>query len=187
MENQGVDAQLIEDLNRWFAASSFRADLCRAIAVAPLGLIGLRVVLAVSRPRSNSPIERSDLLLGVAAAVAALLLNLAVGHLYYRARPFLVLDVRPLLPEAVDSSLFSDHLAVAGAAAASLVVARRTFGWVAVGLGVLLAVGRIGAGVQYPSDCVVGAAVGAGCVLLLLPFRGPGSPAVRPARSGSRP
>lgn len=182
-----MDSQLVEDLNRWFTGSAFRADLCRALAIAPVVLIGVLVVLAWSTPRSNSPIERSELLLGVVAGVGALLLNLAVGHLYYRARPFLVLDVRPLLPEAVDSSLFSDHLAVAGAAAASLVVARRTFGWVALGLGVLLAVGRIGAGVQYPSDCVVGAAVGAGCFLVLLPLRGPVSRAIAAAypRTGS--
>ena len=182
-----MDSQLVEDLNRWFTGSAFRADLCRALAIAPVMLIGVLVVLAWSTPRSNSPIERSELLLGVVAGVGALLLNLAVGHLYYRARPFLVLDVRPLLPEAVDSSLFSDHLAVAGAAAASLVVARRTFGWVALGLGVLLAVGRIGAGVPYPSDCVVGAAVGAGCFLVLLPLRGPVSRAIAAAypRTGS--
>jgi hypothetical protein len=51
----------------------------------------------------------------VLGAVAALLINLALGHLYCRARPFLVLDVRPLPAQAVDSSLFSDHLSVAGA------------------------------------------------------------------------
>jgi len=123
--------------------------------------------------------------LGIIAAVGALLLNLVLGHLYYRARPFLVLDVRPLLPEAVDSSLFSDHLMVAGAAVAALLVARRTFGWIALGLGALLAVGRIGAGVQYPSDCLVGTAVGAGCFLVVLPLRGPVSRAIAAAYPGT--
>ncbi len=141
-----MDSHLVEALNRWFAANAFRADLSRAIAVVPLVLIGDLVVIAWSTARSNSPKGRSELLLGIIAAVGALLLNLALGHLYYRARPFLVLDVRPLLPEAVDSSLFSDHLAIAGAAVAALLVARRTFGWIALGLGVLLAIGRVGAG-----------------------------------------
>jgi undecaprenyl-diphosphatase len=176
-----MDAHLVESLNRWFAANAFRADLCRALAILPLVLLGVLVVLAWSTPRSNSPIGRSELVLGVLAAVGVLLLNLALGHLYYRARPFLVLDVHALLPEAVDSSLFSDHLAVAGAAVAALFAARRTFGWIALGLGALLAIGRIGAGVQYPSDCLVGAVVGAGCFLVLLPLRGPVSRAIAAA------
>jgi undecaprenyl-diphosphatase len=180
-----MDAHLVETLNRWFATNAFRADLCRALAIVPLVLIAVLVVIAWSTPRSDSPIGRSELLLGVVAAVGALLLNLALGHLYYRARPFLTLDVRPLLPEAVDSSLFSDHLAVAGAAVAALFLARRTSGWIASGLGLLLAIGRIGAGVQYPTDCLVGAAVGAGCFLVLLPLRGPFSRAIAAAYPGT--
>ena len=180
-----MDTHLIETLNGWFAASALRADLCRALAIVPLVLIGVLVVLAWSTPRSNSPVGRAELLLGLVAAVGALLLNLALGHLYYRARPFLVLDVRPLLPEAVDSSLFSDHLAVAGAAVSALLVARRAFGWLAVGFGILLAIGRIGGGVQYPSDCLVGLAVGAACFLVLLPARGPVSRAIGAAYPGT--
>jgi len=179
-----MDTQLVEHLNRWFAANAFRADLCRALATVPLVLIGILVVVAWSTPGSNSPKGRSELLIGFLAATGALLLNLALGHLFYRARPFLVLDVHPLLPEAVDSSLFSDHLAVAGAAVAALFLARRTFGWMALGLGVLLGLGRIGAGVQYPSDCLAGAAVGAGCFFVLLPLRGPVSRGIAAAYPG---
>jgi undecaprenyl-diphosphatase len=180
-----MDARLVEALNRWFSASGFRTDLDRGLAILPLVLIGALAVLAWTTPNSNSPKGRSELLLGILAVLGGLLLNLALGHLYYRARPFLVLDVRPLLPEAVDSSLFSDHLAVAGAGIAALLVARRNFGWVALGLGAVLAVGRIGAGVQYPSDCLVGAAVGAGCFFVLLPLRGPVSRALAAAYPGT--
>src|SRR5437762_13567445 len=180
-----MDALVVETLNTWFTANTFRADLCRALAIAPLAVIGVLMVLAWSTPDSNVPEGRAELLLGLVAAVGALLLNLALGHLYYRARPFLVLDVRPLLPEAVDSSLFSDHLAVAGAAVAALVVARRTFGWLALGFGFLLTIGRIGGGVQYPSDCLVGLAVGAVCFLILLPARGPVSRAIAAAYPGT--
>jgi undecaprenyl-diphosphatase len=180
-----MDTQLVDHLNNWFAGSAIRTDLCRALAIVPLVLIGALVVIAWSTPRSNAPKGRSELLLGVLAVFGALLLNLALGHLYYRARPFLVSDVRPLLPEAVDSSLFSDHLAAAGAAIAALLVARRTFGWIALSLGVVLAIGRIGAGVQYPSDCLVGAAAGAGCFFVLLPLRGPVSRALAAAYPGT--
>jgi len=180
-----MDSQLVETLNRWFTANGVRADLCRALAILPLVLIGLLVVIVWSTPRSNSPMARSELLLGILAAVGALLLNLALGHLYYRARPFLVLDVHPLLPEAADSSLFSDHLAAAAAVVVALFAARRPFGWIALGLGALLALGRIGAAVQYPSDCLVGAAVGAGCFFVMFPLRGPASRSIASAYPGT--
>jgi undecaprenyl-diphosphatase len=180
-----VDPHLVEVLNRWFAADALRTDLCVALAVVPLFLIGVLVVVTWSSSRSKQAIERSDLVVGVVAALVALLVNLALGHLYYRARPFLVRDVHPLLPEAVDSSLFSDHMAIAGAATAALFAARRTFGLIALGLLALLAIGRVGAGVQYPSDCIVGVAVGAGCFFVLLPLRGPVSRAIAAAYPGA--
>lgn len=180
-----MDARLVESLNRWFAADALRTDLARALGVVPLGIIGLLVVVAWSRPPSNSPIARAGLLSGGVAVVGALMLNVALGHLYFRARPFLVLDVHPLLPQAADSSLFSDHLAITGAVAAALFAARRPFGWVALGLGALVAIGRVGAGVQYPSDCLVGAAVGVACFVALLPLRSPVSRAIAAAYPGT--
>ncbi len=176
-----MDPHFVETLNSWFSTNAIRADLARALAIVPLVVIGGLVIIAWSTPRSNSPKGRAELLLGVAAAVGALVLNLALGHLYYRARPFLVLDVRPLLPEAVDSSLFSDHLAVAGSLVAALLVARRPLGWFALALASLLAIGRVGAAVQYPSDCLAGAAVGVACFILVLPLRGPVSRALAAA------
>src|SRR5712691_4326275 len=167
-----MDARTVEALNRWFAANALRADIGRIFAIAPLAAIALVVVISWMTAPSNAPDRRAALTIGALAAVGALLLNVGLGHLYYRPRPFLALSVHPLLPQAVDSSLFSDHLAVAGAATVGLLLARRSLGWIALGLTVLLAVGRVGAAVQYPSDCLVGAVVGAACFLVLFPLRG---------------
>ena len=71
----GMDAHLVETLNRWFATSAFRADLCRALAIVPLVLIGVLVVFAWATPRSSSPKGRSELLLGALAALAGLLVT----------------------------------------------------------------------------------------------------------------
>ncbi len=46
-----MDTQLVEHLNRWFTANAFRANLCRALAIIPVVLIGVLVVLAWSTPR----------------------------------------------------------------------------------------------------------------------------------------
>src|SRR5438309_2288342 len=161
-----MDARAVETLNHWFAANALRADLGRTLAIVPLALIAGLVVLSWVTDPSNSPDRRAALVLGVLGAAGVLLLNVGLGHLYYRPRPFLVLDVHPLLPQAVDSSLFSDHLAAAASMTTGLLVARRTFGWVALALAVLLGLGRVGAGVQYPSDCLIGLAVGGACFLV---------------------
>src|SRR2546428_6671016 len=165
-----MDMRVVETLNRWFAANAFRADLGRALAIVPLLLIGALVVAAWATHPSSAPDGGAVLVLGMMGAVAALLLNLGLGHLFYRARPFLVLDIHPLLPEAVDSSLFSDHLAAAGAAVAALLLVRRSLGWVGLGSAGLLALGRGGTGVQYPTDCFVRAALGGACVFPLMPL-----------------
>jgi hypothetical protein len=105
-------------------------------------------------------------------AVIALGINAVFGHLYFRARPFLVISsIRALLPRPPDSSMYSDHLAVAGALVTALLLVHRPLGLTGVALAVLLAVGRVGAGVHYPSDCLVGAAAGATCVFAVLPLR----------------
>src|SRR6266700_3230074 len=100
-------------------------SLDRLLALTPLLVIVGVVVLAWLADWGRAPDRRAILVIGGLGALAALTLNVALGHLYYRPRPFLVLPVRALLPQAPDSSLYSDHLAVAGALCAALLVARR--------------------------------------------------------------
>jgi undecaprenyl-diphosphatase len=168
-----MDSTIVESLNRWFAATPFRADLDRALALAPLFVIAGLVVLSWLADWGRAPERRAIIAMGVLAAIVALALNVALGHFYYRPRPFLVLPVHALLPHAPDSSLYSDHLAAAGALTAALLVARRWVGALALLMTFVLAVARVGAAVHYPSDVIVGAVVGATCFALLLPLRRP--------------
>jgi len=148
----GVDARIVQTLNGWFAGSSLRADLARTLAIAPLLAIVCLLAFAWGSRRSASPDRRSYLVVGVLGALAALLLNVGLGHFYFRPRPFLELNVRALLPKPADSSLFSDHAAIAASLTAGLVLAHRRIGVAAVGLLVLVGVGRVGVAVQYPTD-----------------------------------
>ncbi len=168
-----MDPSIVQSLNRWFSANGFRVDLDRLLALTPLLVIVGVVVLAWLADWGRAPDRRAILVIGGLGALAALTLNVALGHLYYRPRPFLVLPVRALLPQAPDSSLYSDHLAVAGALCAALLVARRRLGWVGVAMTVGLGVARVGAAVHYPSDVATGALVGAVCFAVLLPLRHP--------------
>lgn len=168
-----MDESLLRALNDWFSAGAFRTDLARFLAIAPLlAIVGL-IVVAWLADWGREPDRRAVLLVGIFGALFALALNVALGHLDYRPRPFLVLPVHSLLPNPSDSSLYSDHLAIAGALTGALLVARRRLGLVSMLLALLLAVGRVGAAVHYPSDVSVGFLVGGVCFALLLPARRP--------------
>jgi undecaprenyl-diphosphatase len=102
---------------------------------------------------------------------AAMRMLLAVSTVYVaveglaltwrRQRPFARLDaVRAVVPHAAERSFPSRHVASAVAMARIGGRARPRVGrWMAVLAG-LLAVGRVGAGLHYPSDVVAGAALG---------------------------
>jgi undecaprenyl-diphosphatase len=168
-----MDQSLVRTLSRWFSASGFRIDLARALALVPLLLIVGLVVLAWLADWGREPRRRAVLVAGGIGALVALALNIGVGHLYYRPRPFVVLPVRSLLPHAADSSFFSDQLAIAGALTVALLFARRRLGLAAVFLAALLGLGRVAAAVQYPSDTGAGFLAGAMCFGIAMGFHRP--------------
>ncbi len=168
-----MDRSIVESLNRWFSATSGSGSLDRTLATAPLLVIVGLVVIAWLMEWGSAPQRRAVLVLGVAGAVLGLALNVGIGHLYYRPRPYLTLPITALLPHAPDSSLFSDQLAIAGALTAALVATRRWIGAAAAFASILLAVGRVGAGVHYPSDVAAGFVAGAAMFAMLLPLRRP--------------
>src|SRR6266571_1271212 len=158
-----MDQSLVRTLNGWFSGSASRVTLARALAIVPLLLIVALVVIAWFADWGREPRRRAVLVAGGMGALLALALNIGIGHLYYRPRPFVTMPVRSLLPHAADSSFFSDQLAIAGALTASLLVARRRLGLVAVFFAALLALGRVAAAVQYPTDTGAGFLTGAVC------------------------
>lgn len=168
-----MDYRILHGLNSWFSANAFRSDLAKGLATVPLlVLIGL-VVVAWLADWGREPDRRALLVVGAMGALLALAINVAIGHFYYRPRPYVVLPVPSLLPQHPDSSFFSDHMAVAGALTVALFLARRWVGGIAVALSVVVAVGRVAAAVHYPSDVVAGFAVGAASFAVLLPARQP--------------
>jgi hypothetical protein len=100
----------------------------------------------------------------------ALGLNVVLGHVDNHSSSSLLRSV--LGSSSGDPSLYSDHLAVAGALTAGLLFARRPWGLLAVGLTILLGVWRAGAALHYPS-VAVGALAGAVCFVALLPLQQP--------------
>jgi membrane-associated phospholipid phosphatase len=98
----------------------------------------------------------------VIGAIAASVLDLAVGHLWFEMRPFAALHVAPCVAyDPADNSFPSDH-AVAGAYVTAFLayVDRR---WAAVALIGVIVVGvaRVACLLHYPHDVAAGWAVGA--------------------------
>jgi undecaprenyl-diphosphatase len=91
-----------------------------------------------------------------------------ISELVDRARPFVAEphQVHLFAAHAADPGFPSDH-AAAFAIAVAIMLRKRTWGWVALGFATVLAIGRVGLGVHYPSDVSAGAALGAAAALLL--------------------
>jgi membrane-associated phospholipid phosphatase len=112
------------------------------------------------------------LVLAVVGALAALGLHQLVDHLYFRPRPYWALPaVHAIGARRGDSSFFSLEAAIAAALAAGLLPAARRWGLVALGAALLIGLGQIASGANYPLDVLVGLAVGAACTTALLPLR----------------
>ncbi|MGH3627791.1 MAG: phosphatase PAP2 family protein, partial [Sciscionella sp.] len=139
------------------------------------GLLVLALVLIGgwwrARRRDDAPrAVATAVLTGVAAVVAVVVNQQLISPAIARPRPCLALHhVEVLLACSKDYSMPSDHCIIAGAFVAGLFILHRKSGAVALVLALLLAFGRVYAGVHYPSDTVAGLLAGAliGSVIVL--------------------
>jgi membrane-associated phospholipid phosphatase len=166
---------------------SITQALNRAVQHQPLRLLALAagsyllalpvlllLALAIGALRRRDPKRLALLALAALGAAAAVGLNLLVGHLYFRLRPYWALGaVHPIGPRRGDSSFFSAYAAAATALSVGLLATSRRWGLAAAGAALLVGLGRVAIGANYPSDVLVGLAVGAACTAALLPARHP--------------
>ena len=116
----------------------------------------------------NRPMQRAAVAAGASAGLAlAAAVGLSVS--LARARPFASdpSHVRLLIPHAADAGFPSDHATAAFAIATALLLRDRRYGLPALVLAAVLAIGRVAAGVHFPSDVVAGAALGSSVALIL--------------------
>ena len=165
-----MDTRIVEDLNRWFARGDLLPDVVRAVILGMPLLLGVLLVWRWLTDRR--PSTRATLLTGVIAAVSAIWLDALVGHLWYRARPFVVLPIHALASNGASSSFFPETMAWAGAATTALLVVRSRLVWPAGLFSACLALAVVAAGLHYPSDAVAGFAVGTAVTVALVPLRG---------------
>ena len=116
-------------------------------------------------------LDRRRYLLIVSAGLSALsgwLLARGIGEVWYRPRPFAAFfGVHQLIGMSnLEKSFPSEHATIAFAMAGAVWLFDRRWGMALFGVASLIAIGRILVGVHYPSDVLVGAALGVGMALV---------------------
>jgi len=103
---------------------------------------------------------------GMAPLLGALMVQL-IGQAVDRARPTAVIPgTHLLLAKTADFSFPSDHVTATTSVAVALILAgrllrHRWYGWVGLGLSVLMALDRVYVGAHWPTDVLAGLALGA--------------------------
>ncbi len=105
----------------------------------------------------------------LAAAALGLLVNQAIGQLWFRERPFVAHPNATLLlaDRSADPSFPSDHATAAFAISVAVLFFGRRIGIVFLTFASALGIARIFVGLHYPSDIAAGTAIGIGCATLV--------------------
>ncbi len=103
------------------------------------------------------------------AAALGLLVNQAIGHLWFRERPFAAHPNATLLlaDRSADPSFPSDHATAAFAIAFTVFFFRRRLGIAFLAAAAALGIARIFIGLHYPGDIAAGAVIGLACAVLV--------------------
>ena len=97
----------------------------------------------------------------VLATAVALVIAMALGAIYFEARPFVGNPaVHQLISHSADNGFPSDHATVAFAIATVVFWWRRPLGLILVALALLVAFARVYVGVHWPDQVLAGAALG---------------------------
>lgn len=159
-----VDLRLFHAIHPSTPPSPVTLHLARGLADGPLILTAALLGTMLMFPRWSM---RSIALKAVGVAAIALLINLFIGTVWDRARPFVAGVGQAWISHAATGSFPSDHLTVQWVLAGMLLLNRRTRAWGAgiALLGLPMAWARICLGVHYPGD-MLGALAMSGLAML---------------------
>jgi undecaprenyl-diphosphatase len=99
------------------------------------------------------------------SACIALGINILIGMLFYRDRPFVAHHVNWLIPHLKNASFPSDHATAAFVIATTIWIWRKRDGWIWLFLAAGIALSRVWTGVHYPFDVIAGMVIGVSSAL----------------------
>lgn len=156
---------------RWDALDAFFV-FCATYLVFVMGGLVLGYV-AVAWKTSHFEGRVENLAHALWAVAIGFVLERAIGFLWFRPRPFAVLEGVTKLADrlATEKSFPSAHATFAFALAFGIALHNKRWGKFLLVLAAFVALGRVAAGVHYPSDVLGGAVVGFAAAKLAAPAK----------------
>jgi len=154
-----MDYAIVSAFNGWASRSALASGLAIFLASHLVWFLALSAVIFLLL----APKKRMLAFVSAAiSAVLALLVNQGIGAVYFRPRPFADhAGIHALIVKSsLDKSFPSDHAALAFALAAAIALVDRRWGAWLFAAAALVALGRVAAGVHYPTDVLAGALIG---------------------------
>jgi undecaprenyl-diphosphatase len=152
-----MDLSILHGFNSFLAAHDGLEDPLTTYVNAAEVLFLVMLVAALLVPGLRRAAVAAGLSAGLGLAIAQV-----IARLVDRPRPFVAhpAAVHLFSRHAADPGFPSDHTTAAFAIGAALVLRHRVWGTVVLVAAALLAVGRVGMGVHYPTDVLAGAVLG---------------------------
>lgn len=155
-----LDVEIVRALNEWAQSSEM---IVRAFALYGIFLLGVIALVPAFRAARRVSVR------AYLAGLLAFLVNLVIGFIRFRPRPFVVHpDIVKLIDKsALEKSFPSAHTTVAFALATAIFFWNKKWGTAALALALAIGLARVAAGVHYPSDILGGALLGVAAALVV--------------------
>ena len=161
-----LDFTLTQILTTWTAAAPLHRLITYILAELLIWLFPLVLYILWQLPESRGRFHaaRKAVMMALMATVIGFAVKSAISVIWSRPRPFVLHSNLPHMLFSLDPLSFpSAHALIAVTIGTSLLFSGyRKLGWLLIAVSLLIAVGRVLAGVHYPSDVVAGLCIGVG-------------------------